>query len=41
VLRARLERLGIGIARWGDEVSLEAALEGVRTYRRHARLARV
>ena len=41
VLRARLERLGIGIARWGDQVSLEAALEGVRTYRRHARLARV
>jgi uncharacterized protein (DUF58 family) len=41
VLRARLERLGIGIARWGDEVSLEAALEGVRTYRRYARVARV
>jgi uncharacterized protein (DUF58 family) len=41
VVRARLERLGIGIARWGDDVSLEAALEGVRTYRRHARLARV
>lgn len=41
VLRARLEQLGIGIARWGDEVPLEAALEGVRTYRRHVRLARV
>lgn len=40
-LRARLARLGIGIARFGDDVSLEAALEGVRTYRRHARLARV
>ena len=40
VLRARLERLGIGIARWSDEVSLEAALEGVRTYRRYVRLAR-
>jgi uncharacterized protein (DUF58 family) len=41
VLRSRLERLGIGVARWGDDVPLEAALEGVRTYRRHARLARV
>lgn len=41
VLRSRLERLGIGIARWGDDVPLEAALEGVRTYRRYARLARV
>jgi uncharacterized protein (DUF58 family) len=38
--RARLERLGIGVARWTDETPLEAALEGVRTYRRHARLAR-
>lgn len=41
VLRSRLERLGVGVARWGDDVSLEAALEGVRTYRRNARLARV
>jgi uncharacterized protein (DUF58 family) len=41
VLRERLARLGIGIARWSDEMSLEAAIEGVRTYRRHARLARV
>jgi uncharacterized protein (DUF58 family) len=41
VLRARLERLGVGIARWDDDVSLETALEGVRTYRRYARLARV
>lgn len=40
VLRSRLERLGIGVARWGD-VALEVALEEVRTYRRHARLARV
>jgi uncharacterized protein (DUF58 family) len=40
VLRSRLERLGIGVARWNDEVSLETAIEGVRTYRRHARLAR-
>jgi uncharacterized protein (DUF58 family) len=40
VLRSRLERLGIGVARWGDDAPLEAALEGVRTYRRHAKLAR-
>lgn len=39
-LRARLERLGIAVARFGDDVALEAALEGVRTYRRHARLRR-
>jgi uncharacterized protein (DUF58 family) len=39
-LRARLARLGVAVARWGDDVPLEAALEGVRTYRRRARLAR-
>jgi uncharacterized protein (DUF58 family) len=38
--RARLERLGVGIARWSDDVPLEAALEEVRTYRRRARLTR-
>jgi len=41
VLRNRLERLGVAVAQWGDDVSLEAALEGVRTYRRYARIARV
>ncbi len=41
MLRSRLERLGIGIARWGDDVALESALEEVRTYRRYARVARV
>ncbi len=41
VLRSRLQGLGIAVARWGDDVSLEEALEGVRTYRRYARLARV
>ena len=40
-LRARLEGLGVGVARWGEDVSLEAALQGVRTYRRNARLERV
>jgi uncharacterized protein (DUF58 family) len=39
-LRARLLGLGIAVARWQDDVPLEAALEGVRTYRRHAWLAR-
>jgi uncharacterized protein (DUF58 family) len=39
-MRARIAQLGIGVARWTDDVPLEAALEGVRTYRRHARLAR-
>ena len=41
VLRSRLEHLGVGIARWGDGVALESALEEVRTYRRYARVARV
>ncbi len=39
VQHAKLETLGIGVARWG-ETGLEAALEGVRTFRRYARLAR-
>ncbi len=39
-LRARYEALGVAVATWGDDVSLEAALEGVRSFRRHARLAR-
>jgi len=40
-LRSRLARLGIPVARWGEDVELDAALEGVRTYRRRARVARV
>jgi uncharacterized protein (DUF58 family) len=39
VQHAKLEALGIGVARWG-ETGLEAALEGVRTFRRYTRLAR-
>ena len=39
-LRARYERLGVAVARWSEDVPLDGALEGVRTYRRHARLAR-
>ncbi|HET7743140.1 MAG TPA: DUF58 domain-containing protein [Gaiellaceae bacterium] len=41
VLRSRLAGLGIGVGLWGDDVELEAVLEGVRTYRRSVRLARV
>jgi uncharacterized protein (DUF58 family) len=41
LIRSRLERVGVAVARWGDDVSLEAALEGVRTYRRYVRAARV
>ena len=40
VTRIRLERVGVGVARWGDGVSLDAALEGVTTYRRYARAVR-
>ena len=36
VLRARLERSGIGIATWGDS-DLVTALEEVRTFRRYSR----
>jgi uncharacterized protein (DUF58 family) len=39
-LRARYERLGIAVATWQDGQPLELSLEGVRAYRRHARLAR-
>jgi uncharacterized protein (DUF58 family) len=37
-LRARFERLGAAVATLDDEVTMEEALEGVRAYRRHARL---
>ena len=39
-LRARFERLGVPVATLQSDTSLEEALEGVREYRRHARLAR-
>jgi uncharacterized protein (DUF58 family) len=39
-LRARYRRLGVAVATWSDDVPVDAALEGVRSYRRHARLAR-
>ena len=40
-LRSRYERLGVAVASWSDDTSLDAVLEGVRAFRRHARLARV
>jgi uncharacterized protein (DUF58 family) len=39
-LRSRFERVGVPVADWSEETSFEAALEGVRSYRRHALLAR-
>jgi uncharacterized protein (DUF58 family) len=39
-LRARFERLGVAVAILDEDTTVEAALEGVRAYRRHARLAR-
>ena len=38
-LRARFERSGVAVARWSDELPLDAGLEGVRAYRRRARLS--
>ena len=40
-IRSRYARLGIAVATWSDEQPLDAVLEGVRAFRRHARLARV
>ena len=40
-LRSRYERLGVSVAQWTEDVPLDAALEGVRAFRRHARLSRV
>ena len=37
-LRSRFERAGVAVARWGEDAPLEAALEGVRSYRRRAAL---
>jgi len=39
-LRARFERSGVAVARWADDLPLDAGLEGVRTFRRRARLSR-
>jgi uncharacterized protein (DUF58 family) len=39
-LRARFERVGVAVATWREDVPVEAAMEEVRAFRRHARLAR-
>jgi uncharacterized protein (DUF58 family) len=39
-LRARFERSGVAVARWTGDLPLDAGLEGVRAYRRRARLSR-
>jgi uncharacterized protein (DUF58 family) len=39
-LRARFERSGVAVARWGDDEALDPGLEGVRAFRRRARLSR-
>jgi len=38
-LRARFERSGVAVARWNDDYPLDAGLEGVRAFRRRARLS--
>jgi uncharacterized protein (DUF58 family) len=40
-LRHRLQRAGVAVAEWEEGFPLQAALEEVRAFRRHARLARV
>ena len=40
-IRARYERLGVAVATWSDDRPLDAVLEGVRAFRRHAQIARV
>src|SRR5688500_13294060 len=39
-LRSRYESLGVAVVEWREDMSLEGALEGVRSFRRHARLIR-
>jgi uncharacterized protein (DUF58 family) len=40
-LRHRLQRAGIAVAEWREGMPLQAAIEEVRAFRRHARVARV
>jgi uncharacterized protein (DUF58 family) len=39
-LRHRLQRAGVAVAEWREGVPLQAAIEEVRAFRRHARVAR-
>ena len=40
-LRARFERAGVPVAAWSESMPLAAAIEEVRSFRRHARTSRV
>ena len=40
-IRSRYEQLGIAVATWSEDRPLDAVLEGVRAFRRQARVARV
>jgi uncharacterized protein (DUF58 family) len=40
-LRSRYLRLGVPVVEWRDDMPLQAALEEVRRFKRHARVARV
>ena len=40
-IRSRYEQLGVAVATWSDDKPLDAALEGVRSFRRQARAVRV
>jgi uncharacterized protein (DUF58 family) len=40
-IRSRYRSLGVPVVEWRDDVPLEAAIEEVRRYRRHARTVRV
>jgi uncharacterized protein (DUF58 family) len=40
-LRSRYLRLGVPVVEWRGDVSLQVALEEVRRFKRHARVARV
>ena len=40
-LRASYLRLGVPVVEWRKGIELQAALEEVRTFRRHARVTRV
>jgi uncharacterized protein (DUF58 family) len=39
-LRAKLVAMGVAVSRWDESAPFDVVLEGVRTYRRHARLVR-
>jgi uncharacterized protein (DUF58 family) len=40
-LRTRFERAGVPVAAWDEQIPLAAAIEEVRSFKRHARMSRV